>query len=165
MNLYDFFKQLEATATSTAIRESILFYPIIETTHVLSLCLFVGLIALMDLRLVGIGLPGVPVSQIMKRIQPLGIAGFVLMVLSGALLFYSSPLRAYTNIFFRIKVLLILLAGLNAALFHFTIFRKLDSWDSTEPAPPRARLAGALSLLFWSGVVICGRMQAYKWFE
>lgn len=165
MNLYDFFKQLEATGTSTAIRESILLYPIIETTHVLSLCLFFGLIALMDLRLVGAGLPGVPVSQMMKRIQPLGVVGFVLMVISGVLLFYSSPLRAYTNIFFRVKIALILLAGLNAALFHFTIFRKLESWDTVEPPPARARMAGALSLLFWSGVVICGRMQAYKWFE
>ena len=165
MNLYDFFKQLEASGISTSIRESILLYPIIETTHVLSLCLFVGLIALMDLRLVGVGLPGVPVSQIMRRVQPIGVAGFVLMVISGVLLFYSSPLRAYTNIFFRVKIALIVLAGLNAAYFHFTIFRKLAIWDTVEPAPPLARLAGGLSLLFWSGVVICGRMQAYKWFE
>jgi hypothetical protein len=156
---------MEATPWSVAIRESILFYPIIETTHVLTLCLFFGFIALMDLRLLGVGLPGIPVTQATNRMIPIGIAGFVVMVISGILLFYSSPLRAYTNLFFRIKMVLIVLAGLNAFLFHVTIFKKVDTWDEVTRPPARARLAGALSLLFWSAVIICGRMQAYKWFN
>jgi hypothetical protein len=160
-----FFQWLEATAGSVAIRESILLYPIIESTHVLTLCLFFGFIALMDLRLAGIALRGVPVSQITGRILPLGAAGFVIMAISGALLFYSSPMRAYGNIFFRVKLVLIALAGINALLFHTTIFKSIEDWNDALQPPPRARLAGMLSLLFWSGVIICGRMQAYKWFD
>ena len=156
---------LEATEGSKAIRESILLYPFIETTHVLTLCLFFGLIALLDLRLLGVGLRGVPVSQTAARLLPIGLAGFAIMVITGLLLFYSGPLRAYNNIFFRVKMVLMLLAGLNALLFHVTIFRSVDAWDAAGQPPPRARLAGLLSLLFWSGVVVCGRMQAYKWFE
>jgi len=163
--MVEFLQWLEATGGAVAIRESILLYPIIESTHVLTLCLFFGFIALMDLRLIGVALRGVPVSQITGRILPLGGAGFVIMAISGALLFYSSPMRAYTNIFFRVKLMLIALAGVNALLFHMTIFKSVDDWKDALQPPPRARLAGLLSLVFWSGVIICGRMQAYKWFD
>jgi len=156
---------IEATSGSIAIRESILLYPVIESTHVLTLGLFAGIIALLDLRLVGAALRTVPVSQIATRLLPIALGGFVIMVVSGALLFYSSPVRAYTNIFFRVKLVLILLAGLNALLFHLTIFRDVAGWDTLAQPPPRARMAGLASLTFWSGVIICGRMQAYKWFE
>lgn len=160
-----FFEWLEATQGSTALRESILLYPIVESTHVLTLCLFFGLIALMDLRLLGLALPNVRVTQFTGRVLPLALGGFVLMAISGLLLFYSGPIRAYTNIFFRVKLLLIVLAGLNALAFHTTVFKRVEAWDQEIKPPQRARLAGALSLLFWSGVVICGRMQAYKWFD
>ncbi|MBM3785823.1 MAG: hypothetical protein FJW30_15780 [Acidobacteria bacterium] len=163
--MFAFFQWLEATGGSLALRESILAYPIVESTHVLSLCLFFGLIGLMDLRLLGWALPNVPVTQFTSRIQPIGVVGFAVMVISGLLLFYSGPIRAYTNIFFRVKMILIALAGLNALLFHATIFKSVGDWESATLPPPRARLAGALSLLFWSGVVVCGRMQAYKWFD
>jgi hypothetical protein len=162
--LESFCKWLEATSGSVALRESILVYPLVETTHVLSLTIFFGLIALMDLRLIGVGLRGVPVSQIVSRLQPIGVGGFVVMVVSGILLFYSGPMRAYQNVFFRVKLMLIVLAGLNAMLFHWTVFRQIEHWDNDEKPPGRARMAGALSLVFWSGVIICGRMQAYKWF-
>ena len=87
------------------------------------------------------------------------------MTISGVLLFYSGPLRAAANIFFQVKMGMIALTGVNALAFHFTIYRRVAAWD-TDPSPPlRARLAGAASLLLWSGVVICGRMQAYNWFD
>ena len=95
---------LEGTAGSVAIRESLLLYPFIETTHVLMLCLFLGMIALLDLRLLGVGLRGVPVSQVAGRLLPWALAGFVAMTISGMLLFYSGPVRAAGNIFFQIKI-------------------------------------------------------------
>lgn len=156
---------LENTAGSIYIRESLLFYPLVETTHVLALCLFLGLIALLDLRLLGYGLRTVPVSEVAGRLLPWALAGFGLMVISGALLFYSGPVKAAANIFFRIKLFLIVLTGVNALLFHFTIYRRVASWDQAASPPARAKLAGALSLLLWCGVVICGRMQAYNWFK
>ena len=165
MNLLPFFQWLEGTAGSLYIRESIIAYPIIETTHVLALCLFLGLIALLDLRLVGVGLRGVPVSEVAGRLLPWALFGFSLMLLSGLLLFYSGPVKAANNIFFRIKMVLIILTGLNALLFHFTIYKRVASWDNAPSPPLRAKVAGVLSLVLWSGVVICGRMQAYNWFN
>jgi hypothetical protein len=165
MDLLPFFQWLEGTAGSLAIRESTLLYPFIETTHVLALCLFLGMIALLDLRLIGVGLRGVAVSEVAGRLLPLALLGFGLMALSGVLLFYSGPVRASANIFFRIKMILIVLTGVNALLFHFSVYRRVVEWD-TDPLPPaRARLAGWASLLLWSAVVICGRMQAYNWFD
>ena len=165
MNLLPFIQWLESTSGSLFIRESTLLYPVVETTHVLSLCLFLGLIAMLDLRLVGVGMRSVAVSEVAGRLLPLAFVGFALMAISGALLFYSGPLKAFHNIFFRVKMVLIALTGLNALLFHFTIYRRVASWDQDASPPARAKLAGVLSLTLWCGVVICGRMQAYNWFN
>ncbi|MBY0502883.1 MAG: hypothetical protein K2X03_03170 [Bryobacteraceae bacterium] len=160
-----FLQWLENTPGSVYIRESLMFYPLVETAHVLALCLFLGMIALLDLRLVGAGLRTVPVSQVAARFLPLGLAGFAVMAISGLLLFYSGPVKAANNIFFQVKMALILLTGLNALLFHFTIYKRVAGWDLAPSPPLRAKLAGALSLVLWCGVVICGRMQAYNWFQ
>ena len=165
MDFLPFFQWLEGTAGSVAIRESTLLYPTIETTHVLTLFLFLGMIAMLDLRLVGIGLRGVPVSEVAGRLLPWAFVGFVVMAISGSLLFYSGPVRASGNIFFRIKMVLLALAGLNALVFHFTIYRRVAEWDRDPRPPLRARMAGYFSLLLWCAVVICGRMQAYNWFD
>jgi len=165
MEILSFFQWLESTRGSVFIRESTLFYPMVETTHVLALALFLGMIAMFDLRLVGLGLRGIPVSQIAGRLLPLALFGFSLMAISGLLLFYSGPVKAANNIFFRVKMVLIALTGLNALVFHFTIYRRVVSWDHAPSPPARAKLAGALSLVLWSGVVICGRLQAYNWFN
>ena len=108
---------------------------------------------------------GVPVSQVAGRLLPWALAGFVLMAVSGALLFYSGPLRAWGNVFFRIKMVMILLTGVNALVFHWTVYQRVVSWDNDARPPLRARVAGFCSLMLWCGVVICGRMQAYNWFD
>lgn len=159
-----FFEWIEGTAISTGIRESILLYPIIETTHVLTLTLFLGMIMMWDMRLVGWVLKGVPISVMEQRVLPWGKAGFALMVLSGLLIFISTPVRASQNIFFQIKMVMFVLAGLNALWFHATIFKQVENWDEQVVLPPKARMAGYLSLFLWAGVVVCGRMQAYNWF-
>lgn len=165
MDLNSFLQALEATPGSAFIRESIIVYPLIETTHVLTLTLFLGLIALLDLRLLGVGLRGVPVSQVAGRLLPWALLGFAIMAVSGLLLFYSGPVKAGANIFFRIKVIMIMLTGVNALLFHLTVHKRVAIWDNDPVPPPRARMAGIASLVLWSGVVICGRMQAYNWFN
>jgi len=87
------------------------------------------------------------------------------MVITGVLLFYAIPVKTYLNIFFRIKVLLLILAGINVAVFHNTIDRKRSEWDLAPVPPLRARLAGGFSLVLWAGVVVAGRMIAYNWFD
>ncbi len=165
MSVSTFFVWLEATSGSVAIRESILFYPLVETTHVLTLCLFLGMTSTWDLRLLGVAMRRVPASEVVNRLWPWAMAGFAVMVISGGLLFYSGPVKASQNIFFQVKMAMIVLAGLNAFVFHKTVFRWVAEWDQAPGAPVRARLAGFFSLLLWSGVVVCGRMQAYNWFD
>ena len=160
-----FFEWLGNTPWSIALLESLWVYPLVETTHVLTLCLFLGLIATLDLRLLGLTLRRVPVSEVAGRLLPWALGGFALMVVSGLLLFYSHPVRAYENIFFRVKIVMLVLAGLNAFVFHTTVYRRVTDWDRAPIAPLRERVAGYLSLVLWCGVVVGGRMQAYNWFN
>src|SRR6266568_6421767 len=152
MSFLAFFEQLAESPWSVGLHESEIAYSIIESIHVWSLCLFFGMTLMFDLRLLGWTMRQVPVSEVIGRLQPWTIAGFVIMVISGTLLFFAIPLRSYKNIFFRGKMLLLLLAGLNVWLFHSRVFPSVTAWD-LEGIPPRAaRVAGALSLVLWIGV-------------
>ena len=127
---------------SIALRESLFVWPLIESTHVLTLALFVGSTAMMDLRLLGVSFGGVPASAFTARMLPWTRAGFVLMAVTGLLLFYATPVRNYQNVFFRIKVILLVAAGLNVWLFHSRIHRRVAEWDTArcrrgQPASPR----------------------------
>jgi drug/metabolite transporter (DMT)-like permease len=120
---------------------------------------------MLDLRLLGLTLVRVPISEIKRRLGPLMVAGFVAMVITGVLLFYAIPVRSYQSIFFRIKLVALVLAGLNAWVFHTTIDRHIAEWDR-DPVPPRAaKRAGATSLVLWAIIVVAGRMIAYNWFD
>ena len=156
---------LADTPWSIALHESILAYPMIESIHVLTLCLFLGLALMLDLRLLGAAMRGTPVSEVAGQLLPWTIAGFVVMVITGLLLFYAIPVKTWLNVFFRIKLVLLVLAGVNAAVFHRTIWLQRGAWDQLPLPPFRARLAGGLSLLFWTGIVVAGRMIAYNWFD
>lgn len=163
--LRDFILWLDTHEWSTAIHESLYGYPLIESTHVWALALFVGFAVLLDLRLLGIAFTKVPVSHLAKRLLPWTIVGFVVMVVSGALLFYAIPERTYHSVWFRGKVIMLILAGINVFWFHNGIWRKVTSWDLDPKPPTKARLAGAASIVLWSLIIIFGRMIAYNWFD
>jgi hypothetical protein len=162
--LYGLAQRVQEMPASIALRESLWMYPIIETTHVLGLCLFVGSAWLWDMRLLGWTLRRVPVSRMSKQLLPWTAVGFAIMAVSGAGLVFSEPLRFYTNVFFRIKLALLAFAGLNAFVFHKTVGRRKEEWDLAPQAPFRARAAGALSLGLWAAVIVAGRLIAYNWF-
>ena len=165
MSLLGFCKWLEGTQGSIALHESIWAYPIVESVHVLTLCLFLGLTVMLDLRLLGVTMVRTPASEVMGRLLPWTIVGFAVMVATGALLFFAIPVKTYLNIFFRFKVAFLVLAGVNVAVFQRTIARRMDRWD-TDPIPPLgARLAAGVSLVLWAGIVVAGRMIAYNWFD
>jgi uncharacterized protein DUF6644 len=165
MSFFAFFEQLGETEWSIALHESQYAYSIIESLHVWTLCLFFGMTVMFDLRLLGWTMRKVPVSEVIRRLQPWTIAGFVLMVITGSLLVYAIPVRTYQSIFFRTKMLLLLLAGLNILIFHSRVFPSVAKWDA-DPVPPKAaRLAGAVSLGLWVCIVFLGRMIAYNWFD
>jgi hypothetical protein len=164
MTLREWFEWVENFSTSIALRESTYGYTILLTAHVVSMCLFLGLIIMMDLRLAGFGNLRTPVSEIQKRLFPWQIVGLVITSLSGFLLFYSQPTRYYGKALFWIKLVFMALAGVNALAFHVTTYRSVSRWNTERVTPFGARLAGVLSLVLWAGVVVFGRLTAYNWF-
>src|ERR1700747_162646 len=126
---------LADTQWSTELHESQYAYPVIESIHVWAMAVFFGTTVMFDLRLLGWTMRKVPVSEVLRRILPWTIGAFVIMVISGTLLVYAIPLRSYQNLFFRGKMLLLLLAGLNVFLFHSRVFPKVATWD-IDPVPP-----------------------------
>ena len=141
MSLLAFCEWLAATRGSIALHESLVMYPIVESTHVLALTLFVGLAVMLDLRLLGLALRRVPVTDIAERLLPWTKAGFAVMVITGVLLFYAIPVRTYQSIFFRVKVVMLILAGLNVWIFNNRVFRRVAAWDHDAITPPRRRAA------------------------
>jgi Family of unknown function (DUF6644) len=165
MSLLPFCQWLADTPGSIALHESLFMYPLVESAHVLTLCLFLGMAVLFDLRLLGLTMTSVPISAIKRRLGPWMVAGFVVMVVTGTLLFYAIPVRSYQSIWFRAKAVALVLAGLNAFVFHSGIDRRLAEWDLDVKTPPAARRAGATSLVLWAVIVVAGRMIAYNWFD
>ncbi len=165
MSLLPFCEWLAGTNWSIALHESLYMYPLVETAHVLALLPFIGTVLFVDLRLLGWVFRDVPVTEITARILPWTIAGFVIIVITGALLFYAIPVRTYHSVFFRIKVIMIIANGINALLFHRYLNRGALAWDAQPRPPLRARVAGGTSLLAWAIVIVTGRMIAYNWFD
>lgn len=142
-------------------RNSAWLFDFTETLHTLGIVLVAGTIMLVDLRLLGKGLRAEPVSHVVARVVPWTLSGFVLMFLTGAWLFASEATKLYRSSAFRIKILLLVLAGVNALVFHLTIYRSAADWDDASVAPARARIAGWCSLLLWIGIIAAGRSIAY----
>ena len=165
MSLLSLVQRLADQPWSIALHESLYGYPIVESVHVWALCLFVGLTVVLDLRLTGLTFRTVPVSEVVRRILPWQVVGFIVMVISGVLLFYAIPVRSYQNIFFRVKLVLLVIAGLNVWLFNSGVYLRIQSWDRDPIPPARARLAGFASLMLWVLIIFCGRMIAYNWFD
>ena len=165
MSLLSFCEWLANTPGSIALHESLWGYPIVESVHVLTMCLFLGMAVILDLRLLGMTLRRVPVSEVAGRLLPWARAGFVIMVISGLLLFYAIPVRTFHSIFFRFKLVMLIAAGVNVWVFHSGVFRSVAEWDLDPVLPKRARMAGAVSLVLWAGIVVAGRMIAYNWFD
>ena len=152
---------LHDSAIGTSIRESPYAFPIIETVHVLGITLLVGTITIVDLRLLGILFKREKVSAIVGQVLPLTWWGFAIMFVSGFLLFWSEAEKSYANPVFRIKLVLLLLVGLNPLIFHSTIYRTVAAWDNAPVAPRQARVTAILSLTLWSATIVAGRAIAY----
>ena len=167
MSLLSFCEWLAATPGSIALHESHYLYLIVLTVHVMTLCVFAGTAVLLNLRLVGVTMLSVPVSELMARRLPWTVAGFAVMVISGSLLFYAAPLDKYGNLFFRTKMGLLVLAGLNVWAFYKTAYRSVVEWDSDPVPPGGARVAGCAGLILLAAIIAAGRMIPYQtyWFE
>lgn len=152
---------LAGTAVGTGIRESDNLFSVIETVHVLGIILTAGTIAIVDLRILGLALVRYPVREILAPLVRTTWIGFLVMAATGLLLFWSEADKLYFNWAFRVKLALLLAAGLNQALFQGAYHRLIPSWDSAATLPSGARVAAAFSLALWLGIIVMGRAIAY----
>jgi hypothetical protein len=154
-----------AQSWSEALLGSLNFWGLLEGTHLLALMLFAGTIFVVDLRLLGVTFRKTPVSVVSDRVLPLTVAGFLILMTTGLGLFFAKPLFYYHNLWFRAKMIFLVLAMLNIAVFHTRVQATQSSWD-TEAKPPRdARISAILSLASWILVISMGRFIPYDWFE
>lgn len=154
-----------AQSWSEQLLGSLNFWNILEGTHLLSLMLFAGCIFVVDLRLLGVIFRRTPVSVIDRKVLPLAIWGMVFMTVTGLWLFFAKPLVYYHNLWFRLKVLLILAALVNIAVFHFRVQKSQGAWDALPKPPLGARVSALVSIVSWVAVITCGRFIAYNWFD
>jgi hypothetical protein len=157
MTIDTLLEALYATGLAAQIRENELAFPCIESVHVLAVALVVGSIAVVDLRLLGWASRDRPVSRLSADVLPVTWAAFGVAAVSGFLLFASNAPKYLENPYFRGKLALLALAGLNMLVFQLVVERDLPAWDAGRPTPRAARLAAALSLVLWTLVVACGR--------
>jgi hypothetical protein len=165
MTLTTTFEWLESTALAIVIQESQYGFPIVVGIHILGLTLSVGTLLWVDLRLFGVCLRGVRVSAVYRGLAPWFAAGFLMMFASGAVLFTAYATSAYANVFFRVKMLALVLAALNAVAFHFLGGRRSTAWDAAPRPPAAVRIAGLTSLLLWVTVIVAGRLMSYTMFS
>jgi hypothetical protein len=159
MSILEICKALEQATISTIVRESA--FPYVEGAHVLGLSLSIGTVMWFDLRLLGAAMRTRPVSEVFQDLKAWMFAGFGIMFLTGGLLFSAHASKVYANGYFRVKLALLLLAGVNAAVYHFTIGRRRSEWDKASVPPLAAQAVGLLSLALWFSVVAVGRIFAY----
>jgi len=152
---------LEATPLGVMVRESLWVFPILVAIHIMGLIFSAGIVVWLDLRLLGVSMPGVPVSTVYRRLMPLAFSGFAVMFVSGGMLVTGFATSAYHNIYFFAKMGALLLAALNAFIYHAHIERRIALWDRSPGPPLAARLAGIISILLWTTVIMAGRMMAY----
>jgi len=157
--MQDILQWIYDTSLSTSIRESEITFPALESVHVLSLTLMVGTIAIVDLRVLGWILRDVPAFEVERRIVPATWIGFVVMAISGLLLFGAEAAKLGHNPAFLIKVALLILAGLNMAAFQ--LFQRPSLSLANAQISGGARIGAGLSLFLWMSIVAAGRAIAY----
>ncbi|HUD63526.1 MAG TPA: DUF6644 family protein [Candidatus Sulfotelmatobacter sp.] len=161
LDLVPFCKWLEQSWVGGGVRESSWLFPVIETVHLLGMAALVGTVGVFDLRLLGWVMRGERVSELGARLLPWAWAGFVMQVITGVILFSSEAVKVYGNPAFRMKMLLILLAGVHALIFHWGVERDVAAWDVSAVLPAKAKAAGAISILLWIGIVAAGRFIGF----
>ena len=159
--LYSICEWLEQTGVGVTVRDSTWLFPIIETVHILGIAVLVGSTSILDLRLMGLTYREQPVSKLAWRFLPWAWVGFLIQVITGGLLFASEATKMITNLGFQIKMVLIVVAGLNALVFHLIAYQSVGKWENDRVAPLSARAAGLISILLWFCIVGFGRWIAY----
>jgi hypothetical protein len=146
---------LENLPLAASIGES-WWFPLLESLHVVGVTLVFGSLLMVDLRLIGVAARGYTVRRMSRELVPWTWAAFALSLITGLGLFMTRADHYAENIAFQLKMLALLLAGINMAVFHFGIYRGVAAWE-TSALPASAKAAGAVSLVLWMAVMLAGR--------
>jgi hypothetical protein len=152
---------LEQTALAVRIRDGLYLFPFLESAHVIGLTIVFGTILVIDLRLLGLASSHRPFERIAGDTLKWTLAAFVLTAITGALMFITNAGVYFHNTYFRVKVLLLVLAALNAIGFELTARRHVSRWGDSGSPPPLARAIAVASLVIWLGVIVTGRMIGF----
>jgi hypothetical protein len=134
-------------------------WPLAESLHFIGLCMLIGSIGLIDLRILGMG-KGIRIVDL-HRFVVFTVAGFALNVVSGSMFLIGQPDQYFLNKAFHFKLAFLVIAGLNVLAFYGTQFRRLKLLGPDEEAPMPARAMAAISLICWIGVIVAGRMLTF----
>lgn len=163
METYEaFLEWLQNLPVSTAIAEAAWYFPWLEAAHVIAAASVAGAIAWLDLRLIWAASRERAISALSAEVLPFVWAMFAVAFVTGLLLALSAATHYGTNFAFLLKMGLLLLAGANMAAFHLLTSKRAHEWDEGRPPAWEARLAGGLSLVFWFGVIFCGRWIGFS---
>lgn len=161
MHLYELAQWLQNTSWATGIRESFNLYPALYTLHIFGFVIMVTATSVLDLRILGYGLATRPVTSVSSIAIPWARVGLGANLITGFLVFAAQAVNMYTNTAFRVKMLLVLLAGINVGVVELTIRRNENDWDERGPAPGVARFSALLSILLWFGIVAMSRVIGF----
>ena len=164
MTLLQLCEWLEATSVAVFVRESLYGFQVLVAFHLLGLMLSVGILLWVDLRLMGVTMQRSRVSDVYRSLAPWFLSGFGVMLVSGAMLFAGFATSAYGNAYFRIKIVVLVLAGVNAIIYHLAAERASAGWDAALRPPALVRIAGLTSIVLWATVILAGRMISYTMF-
>lgn len=151
---------LETSGLAVAMRQWQWLYPIVEIVHIVGFVSLVGAAFMFDARLLGRS-RALPVSGLERHLLPWARWSLLLVAPTGAMMFVAHATEMAENPAFRVKLLFLAAAFVNAAVFHRWPFRSVGDWDTEVVGPGAARAAGVLSLALWTGVIACGRLIAY----
>jgi hypothetical protein len=151
---------LEGSGLSLFFRQSAWLYPAVEIVHIAGFAVLVGAAFLFDLRLLGFA-RRLPVSECISHMIHWARLSLIAIVPSGFILFIVDAVSMAANPAFQFKMGFMILAGINAAVFHRFTARSLDQWNVDQKPPPAAAIAGICSIVLWIGVIAGGRLIAY----
>jgi len=154
------FVALEASAAGAAIRQSTWIYMAANVGHIVSLVVFAGAVAVMDIRMTG-ALAATSPGHVLKMARRFAVAAFFGLTITGATLFAAEASHVIMNPIFQLKLALIGLALLNITWFEYFTAPQVRALPPLTPLPVAARRAGFISIGLWIAVAAAGRTIAY----
>jgi hypothetical protein len=161
MHLYELCRWLQSTGWATGIRESLNLYPALYTLHIFGFVIMVTATSVLDLRVLGLGLKSRQISDVAHLTLPWAEAGLIANLATGFLVFAAQAVDMYTNVAFRLKIAMVLVAGLNIFILERAVKSNQDKWQEPGKTPSALRWSAVISILLWFGIVAMSRVIGF----